>query len=210
MKDYAALPYEEKEALVKQAMDRAWQIEYDYGNCIQSVLCGLMEAFPDMGLTPDMVKASFGMAGGGCISLKGTCGALCGAAMAISLFYGRPVDDLPGYYDDCHALIRTIMDAFEAEYGSVLCCDVLKKNLGEAYDWKNEEGFLAYNAHNGSGHDADVAAFCTENVARMLVDGRLRYGEDLRPDVENPYYKSPNMLKKIQEREDRIKAKGMR
>ena len=60
MKDYASLPFEEKEALVKQAMDRAWQIEYDYGNCIQSVLCGLMEAFPDMGLTPDMVKASFG------------------------------------------------------------------------------------------------------------------------------------------------------
>lgn len=158
MKDYAILPAEEKEALVKQAMDTAWHIEYDYGNCIQSVLCGLRESFPDIGITDDIIRASFGMAGGGCISLKGTCGALCGAAMAISLFYGRPADDLPGYYDDCHALIRTVMDEFEAKYGS--------------------------------GHDADVAAFCTEKVARMIVEGKLKY-DGRRPDVVNPYFVPP-------------------
>ena len=190
MKDYAILPAEEKEALVKQAMDTAWHIEYDYGNCIQSVLCGLRESFPDIGITDDIIRASFGMAGGGCISLKGTCGALCGAAMAISLFYGRPADDLPSYYDDCHALIRTVMDEFEAKYGSVLCAGVLERNLGKAYDWKIEEEFHAYNAHDGSGHDADVAAFCTEKVARMIVEGKLKY-DGRRPDVVNPYFVPP-------------------
>jgi C_GCAxxG_C_C family probable redox protein len=207
MKDYAILSAEEKEALVKQAMDVAWHIEYDYGNCIQSVLCGLRESFPDIGITDDIIRASFGMAGGGCISLKGTCGALCGAAMAISLFYGRPADDLPGYYDDCHALIRTVMDAFEEKYSGVLCHEVLTRNLGAPYDWKTEEGFKEYNDHDGTPHDAEVVAFCTEMVARMLVDGKLQYGEDLRPDVENPYYKSPNTLKKIAAREERIRAR---
>ena len=190
MRDYVNLPAEEKEELVKRATDLAHHIEYDYGNCIQSVLAGLQASFPDIGITDDLIKASFGMAGGGCISLKGTCGALLGAAMAISLFYGRPIDDLPGYYDDCHALIRTVFDAFEEKYGSVLCADVLEHNLGKAYDWKIEEEFHAYNDHDGSGHDAKVAAFVTETVARMILDGKLKQ-DGKRPDVDNPYFVPP-------------------
>jgi hypothetical protein len=197
MKDYSILPQEEKDALVKLASDEAAKTETLYGNCVQSVLNGLYVAFPDMGITPEMIKGGFGLAGGCCISLKGTCGALSGAAFAISLFYGRPVDDFGGYYDDCQALIRTVMDAFEEKYGGVLCYEVLTRNLGAPYDWKTEEGFMEYNAHDGTPHDAEVVAFCTEKVARMLVDGKLRYGAFERPDVDNPYYKSPNTLKKI-------------
>ena len=207
MKEYWLLPQEEKDALVKKACDVAHQTESLYGNCVQSVLNGLYEAFPDMGITPEMIKGGFGLAGGTCISLKGTCGALAGAAFAISLFYGRPIDDFAGYYDDCQALIRTVMDAFEEKYGSVLCCDVLTHNLGAPYDWKTEEGFKAYNEHNGTPHDAEVVAFCTDIVARMLVDGKLQYGEDLRPEVDNPYYKSPNTLKKIEARNAWIAAR---
>lgn len=208
MKDYSILPQEEKDALVKKASEVAYQTESLYGNCVQSVLNGLYEAFPDMGITPEMIKMGFGLAGGCCISLKGTCGALSGAAMAISLFYGRPVDDFAGYYDDCQAFIRVLMDDFEKEYGSVLCADVLTHNMGAPYDWKTEEGFKEYGAHDGTPHDAAVVAFCTERVARLLVDGKLKYGEDLRPEVDNPYYKSPNTLKKIQAREERIKARA--
>lgn len=201
MKDYSILPQEEKDALVKKASDIAYQTESNYGNCVQSVLNGLYEAFPDMGITPEMIKGGFGLAGGCCISLKGTCGALSAAAYAISLFYGRPIDDFGGYYDDCQALIRTVMDAFEEKYGSIICSDVLTYNMGAPYDWKTEEGFNAYNEHQGTPGDAAVVAFCTEKVAQMIVDGKLKY-DDERPDVENPYYKSPNTLKKIQAREE--------
>ena len=207
MKEYWKLPEEEKELLVRKAADVAYQTESLYGNCVQSVLNGLYEAFPDMGITPEMIKGGFGLAGGCCISLKGTCGALSGAAFAISLFYGRPIDDFAGYYDDCQALIRTAMDAFEEKYGGILCHEVLTRNLGAPYDWKTEDGFKEYNDHDGTPHDAEVVAFCTEMVARMLVDGKLQYGEDLRPDVENPYYKPPNTLKKIAAREERIRAR---
>ena len=209
MKDYSVLPQEEKDALVKRAAEVGAETETLYGNCVQSVLNGLYTAFPDMGITPEMIKAGFGLAGGCCISLKGTCGALSAAAFAISLFYGRPVDDFAGYYDDCQALIRTVMDAFEEKYGGILCHEVLTRNLGAPYDWKTEEGFLEYNAHDGTPHDAEVVAFCTEAVARLLVDGKLRYGEYERPDVFNPYYKSPNTLKKIAAWEEaKAKAQG--
>ena len=207
MKEYWNLPQEEKDALVKKACEVAHETESLYGNCVQSVLNGLYVAFPDMGITPEMIKGGFGLAGGCCISLKGTCGALSGAAFAISLFYGRPIDDFAGYYDDCQALIRTVMDAFEEKYGSVLCCDVLTHNMGAPYDWKTEEGFMEYNAHNGTPYDAEVVSFCAEKVARMLVDGKLRCGVDVRPEVDNPYYKSPNTLKKIAAREERIRAR---
>ena len=73
MKDYTKLSQEEKDALVKKAMDVGFQTETDYGNCIQSCLYGLYCAFPDFGITKDMLKASFGIAGGTGCSLMGTC-----------------------------------------------------------------------------------------------------------------------------------------
>lgn len=96
MRDYTALSLEEKEALVKKAMEVSFQTETDYGNCIQSCLNGLYSAFPDIGITEDMLRCSFGIAGGCGCSLLGTCGALNAAAWIISLFYGRPIDDLGG------------------------------------------------------------------------------------------------------------------
>ena len=54
MKDYTKLSQEEKDALVKKAMDVGFQTETDYGNCIQSCLYGLYCAFPDFGITKDM------------------------------------------------------------------------------------------------------------------------------------------------------------
>ena len=55
MQDYTKLSHEEKEALVKKAMDVGFQTETDYGNCIQSCLNGLYAAFPDLGITEDML-----------------------------------------------------------------------------------------------------------------------------------------------------------
>ena len=72
MQDYTKLSHEEKEALVKKAMDVGFQTETDYGNCIQSCLNGLYTAFPDLGITEDMLQACFGIAGG-CGSHTGIC-----------------------------------------------------------------------------------------------------------------------------------------
>ena len=58
MKEYWKLSEEEKELLVRKAADVAHQTESLYGNCVQSVLNGLYEAFPDMGITPESKAAS--------------------------------------------------------------------------------------------------------------------------------------------------------
>ncbi len=174
MKDYTALSVEEKEALVKKAMDVGIQTETDYGNCIQSCLYGLYTAFPDIGLTKEMLQGCFGIAGGCGCSLMGTCGALNAAAWVISLFYGRTVDDLDGDYEACHAMIREVVERFRQRYDGILCHEVMTHNMGAPYDWKTPEGDAEYTAHNGTYHCAMAVAFCAEIVARMIVNGELR------------------------------------
>ena len=174
MKDYTILSQEEKDALVKKAMDVGFQTETDYGNCIQSCLNGLYAAFPDFGITEDMLRGCFGLAGGCGCSLQGTCGALNAAAWAISLCYGRPIHDLAGDYEVCHEKIRDVIEKFRQRYGGVLCSDVMCHTMGAVYDWKTPEGDLGYMEHNGTFHCATAVAFCAEIIARMIVDGELK------------------------------------
>ena len=174
MKDYTKLSPAEKEALVKKAMDVGFQTETDYGNCIQSCLYGLYTAFPDLGITKDMLKASFGIAGGTGCSLLGTCGALNAAAWAISLCMGRPIDDLGGKYGDCHAKVREVVAKFAEEYGGVLCADVMTQRMGAVYDWKTPEGLKGYNDHEGTFHCATAVAFCAKIIGEMIVNGELK------------------------------------
>ena len=174
MTDYSALTPETKEALVVKAKNVGYSTETLYGNCIQSTLHGIYRAFPDFGITEDMLRACFGMAGGCGCCLEGTCGALNGAAWVISMSKGRPINDLSGNYEECHAMIRDLVDTFKAEYGSILCSDVLAHNMGEAYDWKTPEGDKGYMEHFGTHHCATAVSFCTEIVARMIVDGTLK------------------------------------
>lgn len=178
MKDYTALSPSEKEALVKKAMDVGFQTETDYGNCIQSCLNGLYSAFPDIGITEDMLRGCFGIAGGCGCSLMGTCGALNAAAWTISLFCGRPIDDLSGDYESCHAMIREVIETFRQRYDGILCHEVMTHNMGGVYDWNTPEGDAAYMEHNGTFHCATAVAFCAEIVARMIVDGKLKKQPD--------------------------------
>jgi len=176
MQDYTILSDQEKDALVKKAVDTSIQTETNYGSCMQSCLYGLRSAFPDIGITEEMLQASYGIAGGCGCSIQGTCGALNAAACVLSLFYGRPATDIGGDYGDCYEAIRDIMDSFRQRYGGILCSDVLTHNLGAPYDWKTPEGDAEYTAHNGTYHCAMTVAFCTERVARMIVNGALKDG----------------------------------
>ena len=175
MIDYYALPQEEKDALVQKAYDEAHRTESLYGNCMQSVLNGLYLTFPDMGITPEMIKAGFGLAGGCGCCLEGTCGALNAVAFCISLFKGRTVDDWTGAYDPVHAKIREFVEIFRQKYEGILCSQVLTHNMGAVYDWKTPEGLKAYNDHDGTPKDAEVVGYCASYVAKLIVDGELKY-----------------------------------
>ncbi len=176
--DYSKLTPEAKEALVVKAKNCGYATETLYGNCAQSLLNGIYRAFPDLGLSEDIIKASYGLAGGTGCCLEGTCGAVSGAAMVISLLYGRPVDDLDGDYGKCHEIIRELESKFKEEYGSILCPDVLRHNMGDVYDWKTEEGDRQYMEHFGTHHCARAVQFCTEYVSRLIAEGASAVNHD--------------------------------
>jgi hypothetical protein len=56
MKDYTKLTPEAKEALVMKAKKCGYATETLYGNCIQSAMNGIYRAFPEFGITEDMIR----------------------------------------------------------------------------------------------------------------------------------------------------------
>ena len=54
---------------------------------------------------------------------------------------------------------------------------MLTANMGAPYDWKTPQGLQDYNDHNGTFHCATAVAFCTEIIARMIVNGELKHKE---------------------------------
>ena len=117
MKDYTKLSASEKEALVKKASESAYNYEKTYGSCAQSCLGGLRDAFPDLGVTDEMFKTSYGLAGGCGCCLEGTCGALSGAAMAISILNGRDKDHRDDDFSACYDKIKKVIANFRSKYG---------------------------------------------------------------------------------------------
>ena len=172
MKDYTKLSASEKEALVKKASESAYNYEKTYGSCAQSCLGGLRDAFPDLGVTDEMFKTSYGLAGGCGFCLEGTCGALSGAAMAISILNGRDKDHMDDDFSACYDKIKKVIANFRSKYG-VTCREVQTAMLGDCYDFFTEEGEAGYNAKDGDENCAKAVGYSTKLVAEMIVNGEL-------------------------------------
>ncbi|MCR4611314.1 MAG: C-GCAxxG-C-C family protein, partial [Lachnospiraceae bacterium] len=68
----------------------AVQLKHNRHNCAQAVLCAFSE---ELGVSEEMLRKMGAAFGGGMGCMEGTCGALCGAEMALGLkkYEGRPV-----------------------------------------------------------------------------------------------------------------------
>jgi len=140
----------EHEDLPNKAYALAFQYEAARGSCPQCVLAALKET---LNIGDDSIfQASHGLTGGTALSSKGTCGALAGGMMAISVLIGRTYQEFSA--GEKKRLVfrytRHLYDRFIQEYGSPLCCDVQKKLFGRSYvllDKKEYEEFEQAGAH---------------------------------------------------------------
>lgn len=90
-------------------------------NCAEAVLLGLAEANGfECGCIP-RIATGFGGGFGGCGEV---CGAIAGAAMALGLKFGRERPEDVEAKNALYANVQRLMDAFENEFGSVLCIDL--------------------------------------------------------------------------------------
>jgi C_GCAxxG_C_C family probable redox protein len=77
---------------------------------------------------------------GGIARTSGICGAVSGAVMAISIYYGRSLPDEP--IDKSYIPIQKIIELFENKFGSTKCRELTGCDLG------TEEGRRRFSAMN--------------------------------------------------------------
>lgn len=164
--------------ILQKAYDLGFNYENDHGACAQCVLAACFDLFDDW--HEDVFKASYALSGGGGLTIEGTCGALAGGFLAISLWFGRSREEFDqGHKLRCLELAKELHDRFVAEYGSSICRDVQVKLMDKAIcKWCLEDQEL-YEETDG------LKKICSEvvgNTAKWTADIILRE----RPTSDGP------------------------
>ena len=95
-------------------------------NCAEATLLGLVEA---AGMSCDCVPRIATGFGGGMGGCGEACGALTGAVMALGLKFGRESADDIEAKTALGTKVRTLVEAFEKEFGSVRCIDLTECDM---------------------------------------------------------------------------------
>ena len=97
-------------------------------NCCESALIRINTEHSLPGFDEDIMRVASGF-GGGVGGWGSICGAVSGGVMAFGLLYGTDGTEVPEEYDRMRIEFRELQQdyfrAFEAEYGSINCMDLL-------------------------------------------------------------------------------------
>ena len=127
-------------------------------NCCESVLMRIDEKNPLSGFDEAVLRIASNF-GGGVAGWGSVCGAASGAAIAFGLIYGTGGNENPRVFQRKRSKLREVtqefMRAFEEEFGSVNCMDLL------GVDRRTEEGRRRYDELRAQG-----VSRCGEYVER--------------------------------------------
>lgn len=130
--------------LVEDAYRRGHDYLPRWGACAPTTFAAVMDTlgYADEQLARDIWKASVGLTGGTGNMAVGTCGAVAGAAMAISFSFGHSREDVE---QDNNKMIminqavaevgRRVKDIF----GHIVCQEIQLHNWGKAYHFANPD-----------------------------------------------------------------------
>jgi C_GCAxxG_C_C family probable redox protein len=139
-------------------------------NCCESVLLRIDGRDSLPGFDSDVMRIASAF-GGGVVGWGSVCGAVSGAAMALGLAHGTDGDEDPEEFQDERGRLRLMMQefmrAFEDEFGSVNCMDLL------GVDRRTEEGKRRYDELKAQGvfRCGEYVEWAADRVLEML-DGR--------------------------------------
>ena len=153
-----------KTALADEAYETAVCYELDYGCCPQCVLTAIQEA---VGLIDDQtIKASHGLSGGGGLMGQGTCGALAGGLMALSVKRGRERTQFEkGTFINNFSKGRELVEKFRQEFNGITCEDLQKNFTGKTYDMWNAKEYSSFDRKRGM-----KCAHASGTVARWVIE----------------------------------------
>ena len=168
--------------MAKTAAEKAYELgkEYEksYMGCSQCAIAALQDA---LGMrNDDIFKAATGLAGGGCGTVDGSCGAYVGSIMVLGSLLGRERDkfaDFESIAPDGRTfrLFRKFRDKYIQEYGSVVCRNIQTKVLGRPYYIVDPDEFKKFEAAGGHGDKGcpEVVGKAARWMAEIILEEKL-------------------------------------
>ena len=130
----------EKEKLINKARELGASRFRQYTGCAQTTLYAVADTL-DMSISEEVFKAVAPLS-----SFTGGCGAICGAAVAFGLRYGKNLEDYLENPDigKVYNLVYGIQTKLEDKYSGFLCREIQTHLYGRSFDNRNPENLEAF------------------------------------------------------------------
>ncbi len=161
-----------REDIMRELDEKARKYLGISGNCAQSSFLTLSEQF-ELG-DGTTLKALTPFPG---IALRGeTCGAVVGSLLALGLVYGRDrLDDWEGYLRSLRPG-RAFCRAFEKEFSSTMCDDVIRSFCGRTYDLADPAEAEEWRKSGAADNCPLVVSGACRMAAEIILDKRYDSG----------------------------------
>jgi len=138
-----------KDKAYRKAVTLGQRYPARYGGCAQATFAAIADALNLKG--EEVFKALIGLSGGVGNMGRGACGAMAGAAAAISLKFGvgrnalkRNPEAILKVKDRIYELVEKVGGRFLEEFGSYLCRDIQLALFGKAFNLRNPEAYMEF------------------------------------------------------------------
>jgi len=168
--------------MAKTAAEKAYKLgkEYEktYKGCSQCAIAALQDALNIR--NDDIFKAATALAGGGCGTIDGSCGAYVGSIMVLGSLLGRERDKFDDFESIAptsriYELVRRFRHKYIQEYGSVVCCNIQTKVLGRPYYIVDPDEMKKFEDAGGHGDKGcpEVVGKAARWMAELILEENL-------------------------------------
>ena len=169
----------EKSEIDREVLDEAYRRGSDYlmrYACAPGVFAAVMDTlgYEDDPAVNDVWKATVGLIGGTGNMAIGTCGAMAGAAMAISYSFGLTKED-PEEMLKVTGVVAEVGKKMQEKYGHIQCQEVQFHLLGKSYRFTNPEAMQEFMTLSS---EDPACKEVTGDIARWTVMKILEHNPD--------------------------------
>lgn len=167
------------EEINEKILDEAYRRGHDYLTklraCAPTVFAAIMDTlgYENEPLVSEAWKATIGLSGGTGNMAIGTCGAMAGAAAAISYSFGFAREDIEKDYRKMLKLCSVVAEVGEKmreKYGHIQCQEVQFHHWGKAYRFTNPKAALEFTKMWQEKREEFECQKVTGDLARWAVE----------------------------------------
>ncbi len=174
--------------MVKEAARRGEEYFTRWRACAPAAFSAVMEAL-GRGDDPNVReawKASLGLIAGTCMSV-GTCGAVSGAVMALSLSFGFTREDIerdPAKMLKVLVAVTELGKRVQETYGHIQCQEIQFSHWGKSFRFTNPEAFAEFREFEVDERSGFKCRTLTGKLSEWAVESILKHnpGFSLRKD----------------------------